>query len=188
MIIDFNSSTWTDTWFQKLSVEEKLLFIYLWTNAHKNLTGLYKLGDKTMVNETGISQDLLEEALQFLSPKVEYDSQNDIVWVVKHIKHQFMKRGLISPTIVKKMVKDLNEIGFHEYVNELFRIYPILNEYIDKDSDGVYTYSMGEGKGTGSCKGGGEGEDAYKGKGAGGYAFNNMGYQRKRFNPENESF
>ena len=155
-IVDFNTKTWNDPWVRKLRPEAKLLFIYLWTNNHKNLAGLYSLDIETMSFETGIEIEQIRKSLEMLYPKVKYDDKNEIVWIINHVRHQFMKRSdNISPTVLKKILKDLRTLPEDHYFKEEFKErYP--NVPIE-DLDIVSKYSIGKGKGKG--KGAGNGKD-----------------------------
>ena len=49
-----HSKIWTDPWFLDLSSNEKLVFIYLFSNDRVKLTGIYDISVKTIAYETGI--------------------------------------------------------------------------------------------------------------------------------------
>jgi hypothetical protein len=50
---------WQDAWFLDLLPEEKLLFVYTFSNEHSTLCGLYELPLKTMAFETGLRTDAI---------------------------------------------------------------------------------------------------------------------------------
>jgi hypothetical protein len=50
---------WADAWFLDLLPEEKLLFIYLFSNEHASMCGLYELPLKMMAFETGLRTDAI---------------------------------------------------------------------------------------------------------------------------------
>lgn len=61
---------WHDSWFEKLSLVEKLLFLYLLTNEYINLPGVYELSDRRILIETGLSQTQLDKAKVAINPKI----------------------------------------------------------------------------------------------------------------------
>lgn len=153
MIVDFNSETWTDPWFRKLTRECKILFIYLWTNSHKNVAGLYVIDMETMAFETGLTLEETETALSTLHPKVKYDERNKVVWVVNHVRHQYMKTTKISPKIVTAITKNLLAISPHHFVTEFLDWYPTLELDGIPYQDTLSEYPTGGGEGKGSSKG-----------------------------------
>lgn len=164
MIVDFDTCTWDDKWVQGLSPNGKLLFFYLWTNSHKNLSGMYQITHKTICNETGLTQKQVEDTLSILYPKVIYDADNGIVFVVKHIRRQFLRTGNISPKVVKAISTHIHQIPKgHPFVNIFLNEYKDLNiEYqypIDRVLEG-YPYPPGVYV---EVKGGGEGKGIIKG-------------------------
>lgn len=127
MIVDFNSETWTDPWVRKLTSTEKILFLYLWTNSHKNIAGLYVIDTETMAFETGLALEETELALSALHPKVKYDNKSSIVWVVNHFRHQFMRTPNVSVKIADHVTKNLLAISPHPFVTEFLKQYPTRN-------------------------------------------------------------
>lgn len=125
-IIDFNSATWGDPWFRKLPTNGKLLFIYLWTNNHKNIAGLYSIDIDVMVFETGIPPKQCLQTLSILSPKVKYDYQNKIVWIVNHVRHQFLRTLKISEQIKIGIARNLLILNGHPFVKEFLEVYKML--------------------------------------------------------------
>jgi hypothetical protein len=61
---------WEDAWFDGLSQEARILFIYLLTNNTIGLSGCYELRDKTICYHTHLSPDQLTKVKSELSPKV----------------------------------------------------------------------------------------------------------------------
>lgn len=124
-IVDFNSSTWTDPWLRKLPTYCKLLFIYLWTNNHKNLTGLYSIDIDTIGFETGLTHNQIKEGFTILFPKVRYDTAREVVWIVNHVRHQFMRTNHTSPKIITGIEKALLSLYKHSFIAEF------LDKYVD---------------------------------------------------------
>ena len=60
---------WEDDWFVELPLEAQYLWLYLLTNSRINLCGMYRLSDRTILNETKIKKSHLEELKSTLEPK-----------------------------------------------------------------------------------------------------------------------
>jgi len=91
-----NTRLWSDSFIQELKTHEKLLFIYILTNEHTNLCGIYECSMRTIEFETGINKKDLKQAiytLQQAGKVVFFDG-----WV--HIKN-FSKYQNENPSIKK---------------------------------------------------------------------------------------
>lgn len=158
-IVDFNSATWGDPWVRKLPKNAKILFLYLWTNNHKNLIAMYAIDPETISFETGLSVKEVLAALDVLKPKVLYDPKTYYVWVVNHVRHQFM-RGKMSPKIVDGIKKLLLSIR-HPFTGKFLTVYKDIQELQELTDrvyvgylDSGYPTSVGEGEGGGKGEGG----------------------------------
>jgi len=123
-IIDFDSDCWADPWFQGLEPIPKLLFIYLWTNDHRNIAGLYTISEKTIAFETGIEQTKIGDLLRGLFPKVQYDFDNSICWVVKHARRQFLRSNNIAPKQRMGIRRYALKLKWHPFFLDFVRVYP----------------------------------------------------------------
>jgi hypothetical protein len=120
----FQTETWTDPWFQQLELEQRYLFIYLWTNEHCNQAGLYQITIATLAFETKLSAEQLPELLESLKPKVQWYPDDNLIWV-----RNFLRRQAKSSKFIIAATKSLNgaripeEIrnDFEAYNEELFR-------------------------------------------------------------------
>lgn len=81
---------WTDPKVRGLSVNNKLLFLYLITNPHSHYSGLYYLPMSVMALETGLKQIEVRRGIDTLSKGyiVKYDDDFQVVWVVKMALYQ----------------------------------------------------------------------------------------------------
>lgn len=156
-IIDFNSAIWSDPWFRQLSSNCKILFVYLWTNNHKNLAGLYSIDIDTIAFESGLTKKQATDSLKTLFPKILYDFDKNVVWVVNHVRHQFLRTGKVSPKIVQGIHKCLNLLNKHSLITNFLNEYnEILNIPYAYPIEGVYIYPSSEGEGEGKGEGGGK--------------------------------
>ncbi len=85
-----DASFWTDAKVRKLGVNDRLLFLYLITNPHTHVSGLYYLPLLIAQHESGIASKPLRYAIDTLSIAgiSRYDFENELVWVVRMFKFQ----------------------------------------------------------------------------------------------------
>ena len=83
-----NTAIWSDPWFEDLTPNEKLLFIYLITNEKTNMLGVYEASVKKISNDTDIDREIVSEALKSFSNdgKVKYISNRVIL--INYMRHQ----------------------------------------------------------------------------------------------------
>lgn len=79
---NIHTRIWKDTWFSELAPDEKLLFIYLFSNERASVCGMYELPIKYIVFETGLSKDRVLKILDRFSKDVKAYYKNGVVWVV----------------------------------------------------------------------------------------------------------
>lgn len=160
-IVDFDTTTWNDPWFRQLPLKAKVLFVFLWTNDHKNLACLYEIDTAAMGFYTGLSINQAKDTLPILYPKVRYDFDKQVVWVVSFVRRQFMRTPNISPKIITGITNNLIQMNGHFFVGEFLEEYPSLNIIypypIDTVSEG-YQYPPSGGGGERKGKGEGEGK------------------------------
>ncbi|MDB4984424.1 MAG: phage replication protein [Patescibacteria group bacterium] len=91
-----NTKFWTDTFISSLSAIEKLLFIYLLTNPHTDISGMYEIPLNHISMETGIKiKKILIILKKFeVSEKIIY--REGWICVSNFIKHQ-----ALNPSVVK---------------------------------------------------------------------------------------
>lgn len=117
---------WNDKWFMSLKTDEKLLFIYLFSNERSSVCGMYELPFRTIVFETGISKNRVSEILNKLQEDKKVYYFDGVVWVVNFkkynnsgnsvkIKIRIMKDIDMTPDgEVKKMYCAVNKIPYPE--------------------------------------------------------------------------
>jgi len=144
---------WSSPDFQRLDSESKFIFIYLFSNAHRNEAALYRITPKTISNETDLSVDIVISSLSRLSDDnlIKWDQENNIVWVVNAIKYQ-----KLSPNEVTGIKKNLANIE-HQFVDELltyykdtFSKYEVPSKELGSNSE--VPSGKGKGKGKGNIK------------------------------------
>lgn len=81
----FDTGTWQDPWFEDLSPEAKLAFIYLWTNETCNQAGIYEISEKRIKFELGYGIDTIYSELD---TKIFWDKDKKTIWVKNFFKRQ----------------------------------------------------------------------------------------------------
>ncbi len=161
-IIDFDSECWGDPWVQERSPLGKLLFVYLWTNTHRNKSGLYVITQKTMSDETGLNRKQINDVLTELFPKVQYDPKHCICWVIKHTRRQFLRTGSISEQLKKGIRNDALKLCYHPFFLNFMEQYPeiftpeeketLYRPYTDSPRGSIDPPGEGKGEGKGILK------------------------------------
>lgn len=111
-------SIWKDEWFLELAPDEKLFFVYLFSNELASLSGIYKLPLRVMAFETGLSLDFVKAALHKfeLADKVYFE--DGIVWV-KNLR-KYNKGG---STVNTRIEGDIQEIPHCELKRKYMAYY-----------------------------------------------------------------
>lgn len=98
-------SFWTDTYIEKLTPDEKLLFIYLLTNPLCNVAGVYEIRAKRIGFETGYDVEVVENILKRFERDNKILRLKDWVIIVNHIKNQS-----VNPSIIQGCERIFNEL------------------------------------------------------------------------------
>ena len=110
-----DSAFWTDPKTRALSPSARLLFLYLVTNPHSHVGGIYYLPFVLIAPETGLSRRAAGAAMTVLEDAelVSYDRPAEVIWVRNMMRYQGRGEknersvarhleGLRSPCIVAK--------------------------------------------------------------------------------------
>jgi hypothetical protein len=96
---------WQDSYITKLSHKEKLTFVYLLTNDHVSLTGIYELPDKYIQFDL----DLNEEEINSIKEKFQKDNKIFFIdgWIkiLNHDKYNSFKGEKIEIAKAKELEK-----------------------------------------------------------------------------------
>jgi hypothetical protein len=109
MYRSIDTALWSDPKVRSMSSEGKLLFIYLITNSHAHLSGIYYLPLVTVAHELGIEETKIRYQVDTLSNKklVMFDDDFEIFWVVNMLFYQ--GRGSKIMTSVSKQLESLHD-------------------------------------------------------------------------------
>ena len=84
------TSTWDDERVKKLHPLGKLLFVYLITNRHAHVSGIYYLSAAEAADETGLTESRADTLLDTLSHSglIAQDRVSGVIWVKKMLDKQ----------------------------------------------------------------------------------------------------
>jgi hypothetical protein len=77
-----HTQIWRDNWFLDLAADEKLLFIYLFSNDASSLSGLYEIHERLIALETGLSPKRIKAILAKFEEANKVHYADGIVWIV----------------------------------------------------------------------------------------------------------
>ncbi|MBT9164689.1 MAG: hypothetical protein DDT23_00693 [candidate division WS2 bacterium] len=110
MFKQIHHTFWTDPKVKKLSVQEKLLFLYLITNPHSHYSGIYYLPLSLIQEETGLAKKDIQSIMNIFVKDdfIRYDKENNIIWVKNMLKYQLTTK--YSETQIKGIANHLGEL------------------------------------------------------------------------------
>jgi hypothetical protein len=116
-IIDCN--IWSDKIFETFAADERLIWIYLFTNPLTLMSGLYEITIKRIAYETALSTDIVTTILQGFERRglIKYDGEE--LLVINFIKHQASPSPKVAEGITKTLAKAKNK-AFIEIVKKKF--------------------------------------------------------------------
>jgi hypothetical protein len=133
-------SIWKDSWFLDLEPDEKLLFIYLFSNENTSLSGIYRLARKVIEFETGLDRKRVVEIFKKFEENGKVFVQDDIIWIVNMKRYHATKSSKVLTRIQSdiEMIPpcEIKQKYIEHYNGDIPYPYPIhtqpqLNEYED---------------------------------------------------------
>jgi len=97
-------SFWTDPYIEKITPDEKLIFLYLLTNPQCNVAGVYEIRPKRIAYETGYDIDVIEIILQRFQRDKKIIRIDDWLIIINHLKHQAL--GNSTATGINRIIKE----------------------------------------------------------------------------------
>ena len=82
-----NTNFWEDNYVLSLSTQEKIFFIYLFTNPKVNMCGIYELADRTICYSLGATLEELEKIKQKFENDRKYFFYEGWVFIANFNKH-----------------------------------------------------------------------------------------------------
>ena len=83
-----NTKIWDDVWFESLTSEEKLVWLYLLTNKNTNMLGVYELSEKKIAFEIGLPLENIRKAFKSFESQKKGKYINGYVVLFNWIKNQ----------------------------------------------------------------------------------------------------
>lgn len=83
-----STAVWSDVWFEDLTPNQKLIWLYLITNEKTNMLGIYEASIKKIAFETGVNKTEVEKALSEFTKAGRVKYQHNHIILVKFLKHQ----------------------------------------------------------------------------------------------------
>ncbi|KKR00147.1 MAG: Phage replication protein [Candidatus Woesebacteria bacterium GW2011_GWB1_39_12] len=111
-----NSNFWEDGYILGLSNEEKLLFLYLFTNSKVNMVGIYELPDVIICSSLGASIEQLSIMKEKLQKDNKYAFYKGWVFVNNFSEHNHFST---VTNVLETYLKDFNAIP-QEILNYFF--------------------------------------------------------------------
>jgi len=99
-------SIWKDPWFLELDANEKLLFIYLFSNESASLAGIYEIAFRVICFETNLDAEFVKDTLNKFEGAGKVKFKDGIVWVKNMRKYN----SSTSDKVAIRINKDLQEI------------------------------------------------------------------------------
>lgn len=120
-----NTKFWSDSFIVELNPLDRYLFLYILTNEHTNIAGIYELPIIRMAQESGIDKEMIPKMLRRLSGKIEYFDG----WVIiknfqKHqMKNEKIKLGIEN--VMKEVPQSIKNVHFKLIKSRVKKSYPM---------------------------------------------------------------
>lgn len=101
-----HTSIWDDPWYCQLTSDEKVVFIWLFSNRRASVSGVYKFTEFICSRETGLSSEIVSAAIKKLIADNKIFVEGDWVWVKNLRKYNDSK----SPNSYKRIHNDLSQL------------------------------------------------------------------------------
>ena len=133
-----NVRMWSDSWFEALPPDFKLVWVYLLSNEYTNMLGVYELSLKRTAYDTGLEKETLSKAFEGFAKDSKAFYLFD-KWVVlpNFLKNQSLNPNMLKSAmqIYRNLPKELKEIVLFdgEQTSRLEIVKP--SESISKDTE-----------------------------------------------------
>lgn len=108
---------WDDDWFCQLSSDEKVVFIWLFSNRRASVSGLYQFTEFICSRETGIPIENVRKAIKHLVDDKKIYVEGEWVWVKNLRKYNYYPNGNADVRI-RKDLEQLPDNGLrHAYID-----------------------------------------------------------------------
>lgn len=101
-----HTSIWDDDWFCQLSSDDKVVFVWLFSNRRASVSGLYQFTEFICSRETGIPIENVKKAIKHLVDDQKIYVEGEWVWVKNLRKYNYYKNNNAD----KRIQKDLDKL------------------------------------------------------------------------------
>ena len=115
-----HTSIWDDDWFCQLSSDEKVVFIWLFSNRRASVSGLYQFTEFICSRETGLPKEIVRKAIQQLINDGKIYVEDDWVWVKNLRKYNYYKNGNADVRI-RKDLEQIPDNGLKQAYIEYYK-------------------------------------------------------------------
>jgi hypothetical protein len=122
-----DTAFWTDPKVRSLPSDAKLLFLYLVTNTHTHVGGIYYLPDVVIVHETGLAAGVLDTLWDRVSSAglVRRDPESEVLWVKNMLRYQGY-----GEKIFRSVAKHIATLHNCPLVNDFLAFYPQVARFV----------------------------------------------------------
>lgn len=96
-----NVRMWSDSWFEGLPPDFKLVWVYLLTNEYTNMLGVYELSLKRIAYDTGLDKETLSKAFEGFAK----DSKAFYLFDKWVVLPNFLKNQALNPNMLKSAMQ-----------------------------------------------------------------------------------
>ena len=115
-----NTKVWNDPWFEDLSSDDKLVWIYLLTNQYSNLLGIYEISVKRISYDTSLSFETIRKAFEGFETVRKAFHINGYMVIINWLKNQTMNANMKK--CVKSLLSELPADLLKEIENKNFQL------------------------------------------------------------------
>jgi hypothetical protein len=122
-----DASFWTDPKVRSLNPSGKLALLYLITNPHSHVSGIYVLPRAYAIHDTGLDGPTLDTLYDILSKLGigSFDRENEVVWVVNMLSYQ--GRGEKN---LRSAANQLSTLHNSSIITDFLIRYPKVKQYV----------------------------------------------------------
>ncbi len=137
---------WKDSWFIDKTVEQKLHYIYLFSNSSAGISGIYELPVRVQVFETGLSLEVIRANLVLFEEegKIRFDPNKNVIWLLHFLKYHSNP----SPYVQKGILREVAALPNCKVKTEYIKVNKIKLKVINyKVVNGIDTACIGSKEG-----------------------------------------
>jgi hypothetical protein len=101
----FSTSFWDDEWICSLKPLEKLLYVYLLTNSLANIAGVYKITDRRICFDTGLTPKQMQEFMEKFQDAHKAIRMGEYIVILNAPKHQELDNEKIFSGVVNCLLE-----------------------------------------------------------------------------------